>query len=358
MRGRHFIRLAGVLLALGAVRARAEAPAPGDTVGGLLAAVAAADFPRAQVVAGTLSARGRSLAQIFGTDPLPPLVEALAARSPARATAAAARFAVTDVRGQLRAGLALEHHDAVRQAVTAAFAAYNTLAKHLPAELLDRDREIKRLFHSLFQALSTSGYGAGTPARAKVSLFGGQLDERLAALVPAPVSAAGSEVAAARQATMLLRALAYDTNLITGTDAPLVVLVLYNATDAVSTRAAETMTAAFKAFESTTVQGRPVSVRRQAFAGAPALRSEVTVGKVAALYLCPALDGDLAAISEVSRSVKVRTLASLGAYLDRGASLGVFENAGRVAVTVNLTASRLEGAAFSPDLLRVAHVMP
>jgi hypothetical protein len=357
MLGRAFMRVAGVLLAvqLAWARARADAPAAGDAIGGLLAALAGGDFARAQAVAGGLDVRGRSLAQTFGADLLAPLAEALTARSSVRAVDAAARFAVTDIRGQLRTGLALDHDDAVKQAATAAFAAYTTLARYLPADLFERDREIKRLFHALLQALSTAG--SGTPATVRAASFGAELDDRLATLLPG-LGSPVTEVAASRQATVLLRALAYDMNLVARAGEALVILVLYNPADPASARAADDMTSAFKAFEATTVQGRRVSVRRLAFAGAPTLRTEMAALKIGALYLCPALDADLAAIEAVSREAKVRTLASRGRYLDRGIALGVFETAGRISVTVNLTASRLEGAAFSPDLLRLAHVMP
>jgi hypothetical protein len=44
-------------------------------------------------------------------------------------------------------------------------------------------------------------------------------------------------------------------------------------------------------------------------------------------------------------------------YVEKGVSIGVFEIDSKCTILLNLPASRLEGVAFGPDLLRLARVI-
>ena len=62
-------------------------------------------------------------------------------------------------------------------------------------------------------------------------------------------------------------------------------------------------------------------------------------------------------MGESSRRAHVLTIASKEEQLNAGFSLGVFAFDGKTTITVNLTASREEGAAFSSELLHLARVI-
>jgi len=65
----------------------------------------------------------------------------------------------------------------------------------------------------------------------------------------------------------------------------------------------------------------------------------------------------LSEIKNVSRQRKVLTVGSHEGYLKLGLSLGVFDIGGKNTILVNLDASREEGVAFGPELLRLATVV-
>jgi hypothetical protein len=287
---------------------------------------------------------------------LAPLRAGLAgAAEPVRPAAASEVPAAADVRRHLDAALAEATQVSRKTAVTAAFGEYVALSRTLPASRLEQDKEIKRLFHALSQAVASARDGSDP----RLKELGGELERRLDTLAPAapkPAEVMG-DVPPDRQATMLLRALSYNANLLTTAGTSLVMAVINKPGHAGSEKTAEAMAAAFSRLESTTVQGLPFRVRRTPFTGAAALEREIQVQGIDVLYVCGALDGELPAIEELSRKVKVLTIGGRGEYIEQGLSLGVFASAGHVSINLNLDASRREGAAFTTDLLRIARVV-
>jgi hypothetical protein len=160
-----------------------------------------------------------------------------------------------------------------------------------------------------------------------------------------------------KQAVILTRSLAYDTNLRGRAGSTLVIAVLYKpgAGDAESV-AADTFRA-FKTLEGIKVQDLPISVVKLAYASKEALKSAIGAQGIDAIYCCPSLEAELGAIREVSHQQHVLTLASREAFIRAGLSIGVFPNEGKATIMINLAASREEGASLSSDLLRLATVL-
>ena len=73
--------------------------------------------------------------------------------------------------------------------------------------------------------------------------------------------------------------------------------------------------------------------------------------------MCGGLDANLADIKAVARGRNVLTVGSQEAQLMQGLSLGVFSIEGKNTIIVNLQASREEGVAFGPELLRLATIV-
>jgi hypothetical protein len=170
-----------------------------------------------------------------------------------------------------------------------------------------------------------------------------------------PRIARADQVPPEKQAVIIARALAYDDNLRSRAGDSLVVAVLFKPGSGEG--AADAMMHAFKALEGVKVQSLPLKIVRLPFTGRDALHSAVASQGIDALYVCPGLDGEQSAIRDESRRAHVLTIASKEEQLNSGLSLGVFVFDGKTTITVNLPASRDEGAAFSSELLHLARVI-
>lgn len=168
---------------------------------------------------------------------------------------------------------------------------------------------------------------------------------------------AQAQVPPEKQAVILARALAYDDNLKNRAGDSLVVAVVFKPGQAPSESAADAIFKAFKALEGVKVRDLPLKTVKLAYSGKDALHSAIVGQGIDALYVCAGVDGDQAAIKEVSHRDHVLTIASREDWLQSGLALGVFTVDGKTTISVNLPASKEEGAAFSSELLRLAHVI-
>lgn len=165
------------------------------------------------------------------------------------------------------------------------------------------------------------------------------------------------QVAPDKQAVILARALAYDDNLHRRGGSTLVVAVVFKAGQSSSEGTADNMVRAFRAIEGVKVQNLPLHVIKLAYSNKDALHGAIANQGIVALYVCPGLDSEQGNIRDQSRRDHVLTIASHSDQLNSGYSLGVFVLDGKTTIVVNLPASKEEGAAFSSDLLRLAHVI-
>jgi hypothetical protein len=160
-----------------------------------------------------------------------------------------------------------------------------------------------------------------------------------------------------RQVLILTRALAYDENLAHRAGEEFVVAVLSRGASAAADPIADVATRAFKNLGGVKIHGLPVRAIHLSYSSASTLAAAVDGEGIDALYLCPGLDADLAAVLEVSRRKKIITMASKEEQVNKGAALGVFNVDNKPTIFVNLVGSKAEGAAFTSDLLRLAKVI-
>jgi hypothetical protein len=160
-----------------------------------------------------------------------------------------------------------------------------------------------------------------------------------------------------RQVLILTRALAYDENLAQRAGDEFVVAVLSRAATAGADPTADAATKAFKNLGGVKIHGLPVRAVRVPYINGTTLAAAVDREGIDALYLCPGVDGDVAAVLEVSRRRKVITMASKEEQVNKGVALGVFNVDNKPTIFVNLAGSKAEGAAFTSDLLRLAKVI-
>jgi hypothetical protein len=168
---------------------------------------------------------------------------------------------------------------------------------------------------------------------------------------------AASSLPPAKQATILLRALAYDTNLRARSGGIVNVAVLRKTGDSRSEAMAIAVTEAFKALESASVAGLPMKVATLSPGDMKLLDQAIANEGIDTIYVCDGLESEIPAIKTITRRRKVITMGSREQYLTQGLSLGVFALGGRNALELNLQASREEGAAFSTEIVGMARII-
>jgi hypothetical protein len=178
----------------------------------------------------------------------------------------------------------------------------------------------------------------------------------LAAVLPCR-RAVEAELPPAKQAIFLARVIAYDANLKKRAGAAVNIGVLAKKGDKDSEHVAELMVKALTPLESATLLGLPVRISRLYFSTRDALDRTVRDGGVDTLYVCNGLDANLADVKAVARARRVLTVGNQEIHLKQGLSLGVFDIDGKNTIIINLEASREEGVAFGPELLRLATVV-
>jgi hypothetical protein len=186
---------------------------------------------------------------------------------------------------------------------------------------------------------------------------------RVVVTVAAAVTIAGGraradDVPPDRQALILTRTLAYDNNLKSRAGDALVVAVVFRRGNPASESAAGPMLQGFRALEGVKVQDLPFHAIQLPYAGAASLKSAVEAQGIDVLYICPGLEADIAAIKELSHHAHILTIGAKEEFVKSGGlSLGVFVVDAKNTITVNLPATRDEGAAFAAELLRIGRVI-
>jgi hypothetical protein len=77
---------------------------------------------------------------------------------------------------------------------------------------------------------------------------------------------------------------------------------------------------------------------------------------VAILYVAPVRGVDMKAVAATTRAARVTTLTGVSHYVEQGLSVGLRLRGDRPQILVNLDASRLEGAEFGAEFLKLVQV--
>lgn len=176
----------------------------------------------------------------------------------------------------------------------------------------------------------------------------------MAVLVGPSAKAAGLEE---KSAPIIARAMAYDYNLKSRAGSMIVMAVLYRAGDSSSEASADRWVSALRSLESVTIQGARLRVSKVAFSGSEKLTTDAQSGEIDVLLVGDGLDGELSAISRVSRAKDLLTIGTRERHARDGLSMAVFNEGGRNVISVNLPATQAEGVNFASDLLRLARVI-
>lgn len=164
-------------------------------------------------------------------------------------------------------------------------------------------------------------------------------------------------VPAARQASILTRALAYDRNMKDRAGDSVSVGVLYRAGNAASENCANEIVQAFRALEKFAVHGLPFKALRIAYDSGGSMKDLIRNEGVDALYACNGLDSEVDAIASIAQERKLITMGAREEYVTKTLTIGVFTIDGKPTILINWGESQKEGASFSSDLVRLAKVI-
>ena len=164
-----------------------------------------------------------------------------------------------------------------------------------------------------------------------------------------------AEVPAAKQALIVLRVLAYDHALAERAGSVVRVAVVHGES-AQSLRCASSMRAAFdKLVGHAVINGRPLAV--QSVSAREMLAGAVERNGAAVVYVCSGAGTDVAGIARAARGAGALSFTDPPSYVDRGLAIALHEGNDRVAISVNLTAARAEGARLAGQFLKLSKVV-
>jgi hypothetical protein len=176
-----------------------------------------------------------------------------------------------------------------------------------------------------------------------------------AGFVPLPLPAQDMDVPVGLQIPLFLKALTFDRQLRVRAGSEILIAVVFQSGNRASVMAKDDAMRALGAVRDS-VDGLPVravaiDLDRGTLANALS-RQRVTV-----VYVAPLRAVDIADLASAARTARVTTMTGVSEYTSRGIAVGVRLQGDRPKFLVNLSASKLEGADFSSELLKLALVI-
>jgi hypothetical protein len=180
----------------------------------------------------------------------------------------------------------------------------------------------------------------------------------LAVLVLTGRVAVADPLPSKNQALLLLRILAYDHKLGERVvDKRVTIYVLHKTGAAESEDAANEMVGRLRDIaKSTKLAGNTIQVFKLAY-NKDTFEADVGRVKAAALYVAPSLGDTLSPIAAVTGKRKLLTFTGVPEYVNAGLSIGFSNDDGKPVISVNIPASKSEGADLDVALLRVAKIV-
>lgn len=159
------------------------------------------------------------------------------------------------------------------------------------------------------------------------------------------------------QAKILLRALAYDRNLLARAGVSVTIGIVYRQDNPESVASKQDMREAFNALSKLTLLGLPLRFTTVEYVSADHLKTEVASQGIDILFLTPGIASHLGPILALSHQAKIATITGETAYVQDGVAIGVALRDGAPKLVVNLPGSKEEGMSLSSELMRIAEVV-
>jgi hypothetical protein len=174
-------------------------------------------------------------------------------------------------------------------------------------------------------------------------------------LSPRPLLGQEMEVPVPLQTELFLKVMTFDRNLGERTKNETVLVVVYQGGNKISTRAQEDFTRTVERLRRT---WRGSVLRVVAIDLDQEELSEALKGlNATAMYVTPLRAVDIGNVAGIARGAKISTFTGVPQYISEGLAVGVRVKRDRPKLLVNVSASRLEGADYSSELLKMAEVV-
>lgn len=167
---------------------------------------------------------------------------------------------------------------------------------------------------------------------------------------PAPASAVE------REAAIVSRALAFERSLDERVgDRPIGIAVIHKAEDANSERCARDWREGFAALSNVKIRDRSVTLKVVPYS--PDALAKLRANEIAVFVVCSGLSQEASEITRVSRAQRILTVGTVLSYVEQSMTFGVFPEAGKYRMVVNLRAGAAERITFSSSMLKLARVL-
>lgn len=172
-----------------------------------------------------------------------------------------------------------------------------------------------------------------------------------------PVGAADMPVPADAQVPLLLKILTYDRNLTSKAGTDLVLGVVFDSGNRVSTSAADKVGTALYGMTGRTVKGRPLKWFTVEYQNPAELEKAVRAKGIGVLYLTPGSDAHVEEFIALCRKLGVTSMTGVPDYVRQGVSIGIGYSQDRPQILINLASARAERSDLDASLLRIATIV-
>ena len=173
-------------------------------------------------------------------------------------------------------------------------------------------------------------------------------------LSSAPGSAQSDRVPVQLQAELFAKLANYDRNYSKRAGAKARVLIVSVSRDPESSLFASAMSSALGRIDR--IAGLPHTETVVVYGGAAALAKACSAGNVAAVFLGPGLDDEMARVRAALTGLDVISVAASREYVPMGAVLGFELASGKPRILVNLPQARKQNVDFRADVLKMMRV--
>jgi hypothetical protein len=171
----------------------------------------------------------------------------------------------------------------------------------------------------------------------------------------AALQAQEMEIPVATHLPLFLKVLSFDRRHEprAGRDEPFVLGIVYQSRNRVSLTAKNEVMRVVASMNASSTQLRALEIDLDA----ESLDSAIVRTRADVIYVAPLRALDIADVARATRAASVTTLTGVPEYVPLGLAVSVRLQGERPKLLVNLPASRLEGADFSAELLKLAQVV-
>lgn len=176
------------------------------------------------------------------------------------------------------------------------------------------------------------------------------------------VSRAGSAeenpVPATVQVPIFLKILTFDRNFANKVGTQLTIGIVYVEEDPASRQARDEIVKVLKSYDDKTIKGLPITFVLVPYTTERSIMESAKSQGINVFYIAPGNGAHLATLLKISQEHRITTISGVPQYVRQGVAVGLNLNSdNKVHILINLKSSRMEGAAFDANLLRLATVV-